>query len=76
MDAREPAFETIVIKRKPFVVETEDVQNGGVKIMDVNDVPDRAGAEVVGRSVGERGAHTGAGEPAGEPMRIMIPPLL
>ena len=57
---------------QPFVVETQQVQHRGVKVMDVNRVLDGPEPEVVGRSVGLSAPHTASGQPAGEPVVVVV----
>ena len=46
-----------------------------MKIVDSDDILNRAVPEVVSGAMGERSAHPGTGEPASEPVWIMVPSL-
>jgi hypothetical protein len=48
------------------VVEAEEVEDGGVEVMDVDGVLDDLGAEVVGLAVGDAALDAAAGEPGAE----------
>jgi hypothetical protein len=51
LDVGEAAGDAVVFEGEAFVVETEEVEDGGVEVVERVDVLDRALAEVVGGSV-------------------------
>ena len=53
-----------------LVVESEQVQDGGVKVVDVNRLVDGAKAELVRRPVDEAALDAAAGEPHREAVRL------
>jgi hypothetical protein len=54
------------------VVETEQVQNGGVEIVNMNTIPDHVEAQIVGLSHHQAGFDAAAGQPHGEGIRVVI----
>src|SRR4030095_1117303 len=48
---------------EPLVIEAEQMQDRGMKVVDVNPVLDGPEAEVVGRAVGQAPFHAAAGPP-------------
>ncbi len=62
----------IMIKRETFMVETQQVQDRGVKIMNIDHIFDGLMAELIGGAEAEAMLDTGAGEPGGETLGIMI----
>ena len=69
---RQPEVAALIPIREAFVVDAEKVQNGGVKIVDVNDIFHGVIAEVVGGAVGEARADAAAGEPQGEAFHMVV----
>ena len=57
------------------MVEAQQVQDGGVQIVDVDLVLDGRVAEVVGRAVRLAALDAAAGHPGGEPARAVVAPL-
>src|SRR5213594_1734464 len=55
------------------MIESEEVQHCRVKIVNRGDVFHSLVPEIVRRAVTEAALHTGAGEPNGETMRVVIP---
>ena len=66
-------LQSIVIERQPFVIQTQQMQNGRVKIVNLGDILDRLVAEFIGSAITERGFDTRAGEPASEAGGIVVP---
>src|SRR6185312_16071222 len=54
------------------VVEAEEVEDGGVEVVDVDGVFGDVEAEVVGFAEGDAGFYTAAGEPIGEAVGVMV----
>ena len=52
-DVGEPAFEAVVIIRQTLMVEAEQVQDGGVEVVDIDDVFSGLVAEFIGGTVTE-----------------------
>src|SRR5438045_1327288 len=69
------AFDAIVIERQAFVIQTEQMQQGGVQVVDGANVFDGAMAVLIGGAVAESFLDAGAGQPHREAMRIVIAPL-
>ncbi len=57
------------------VIETEEVQDGGMQVVNVEAVLDRVQTEVIGGAIGESTAHAASGHPHGEPGGVMIPAI-
>src|SRR6185295_9336057 len=58
-----------------FVIETEQGQNRGMKIVHVNFVLDGLEAELIGRAVDVAAPNTASRHPHGETVMIMVPPV-
>ena len=72
MNVREAAFDSVVIKAQPLVIETENVEDRGVKIINCGDSIDCFMAKFISRTIAERSFHAGPGQPGGEAIGIMI----
>jgi hypothetical protein len=72
MNVREAAFDSVVIKAQSFVIETEDVEDRGVKIINCGDSFHGLVAEFISRTIAERSFYSGSGQPGGEAVGIMI----
>jgi hypothetical protein len=70
---RQPVIPSRVAEGEAFVVEAEEVEDGGVEVVDVDLVLDRTEAEVVGGAVGEAAADAAAGQPGGEAPVVVVP---
>jgi hypothetical protein len=69
----EAAFETVVVVAEFFVLETEEVQDGGVEIIDAGDIDGGFPAKLIGLAMMfGSGLHTGPSENAGEAARVVI----
>jgi hypothetical protein len=75
VDIGEATLVSIVVKAQALVVEAEDVQDGGVKVMHGDDVFHRLVAKLVRRSVAEALSNARASQPSGEATRVVIAPL-
>ena len=53
--ARQPGFETVVQIGEVLVIETEQMQDGGVKVVDVNGIHRRPQSEIIRRAMGVAG---------------------
>ena len=58
-----------------FVIETQQVQDRGVQVVDVDGVLGGHVAELIGVAVGETTFHAAAGEPHREASAVMISTL-
>ena len=54
------------------MIEAEQVQDGGVQVVDGGDVLDGLVAELVGGAVAEAALDAGAGQPDGEAVRVVV----
>src|SRR5207253_1390871 len=72
MDVRQPEVASGVAEGQALVVEAEEVQDGGLQVMDVDRVIDDVEAEVVGGTVGESALDAAAGQPHGEGLRVVV----
>src|SRR5258708_2888531 len=75
INIRQPVIPPRVAEREPLVVEAEEVEDGGVEVVDVDLVLYRAEAEVVGRPVGQAAADAAAGQPGSEAPVVVVAPL-
>ena len=55
-----------------FVIETHEVENGGVEVVDVDFVFDGCEAEFVGGAVGHAAFDTATGQPDGEAVVVVV----
>jgi len=72
-NVRQTSFQAIVVKRQPFMVKAEQVQDRRVEVVDRDNVVDGFVAEVIGRTEAEGSFDSGTRKPAGETFRIVIP---
>lgn len=73
MHIREAAFEAVVVVAEAFVIETEEVKDGRVKVVNARDIDGGLPAELIGLAVVfGTGLHTSSGEDAGEAAGIVI----
>ncbi len=68
------AFKAVVVERQTLVVQPEQMQDRGMKIVNVADILNSLVTELIRRPVCERSFHASAGHPAGEAFGIMISP--
>ena len=66
---------TLELKRELGVVNAQAVQDGCMEVVDVDGIFGDVVAEFIGRAVCNSGLNSAAGQPIGEDVRIVIPPL-
>ena len=71
-DVGEAEVATGVAVGELFVIEAEEVEDGGVEVVDAGGVLGGAEAEVVGGSVDGAAADAAAGEPDGEAVVVVV----
>ena len=76
VDVCQAKVTTAVTVRELFVVETHEVQYGGMEIVHVHAILYGGTAELVCRTVGESGFHSTAGHPDGESVVVMVAAFL
>ena len=64
-----------MVVRQSLVIEAEEVENRGVKVVDVDDLFHGLMAELVGRPEAEAAFDACAGEPGGESFGVMVAAL-
>ena len=74
MDIGEAEVAAAVAVGELFVIETEEVEQGGLEVVHVDAVLHGAEAEVVSGAVGLTAAHPGPGQPDGEAVVVVIAP--
>src|SRR5262245_223790 len=72
MHAGKPAVPATVAECQTFMIETQQVQNGRVQIVNVHGVLDNAVAELVGAAVGRAAPDAAAGEPHREGVLVVV----
>lgn len=72
VDIGEPPFYPVVVEAEALVVESENVQNGGMKIVDGGDVFSCFVAKFIGGAVAEGSLHSCTREPGGKPSGIVV----
>ncbi len=72
MDVGQSSFESVVIERQPFVIESHQVQERGVEVVDGGLVDGRFESELVAFAVAESLLHAGSGQEAGERTGVVI----
>src|SRR5262249_58512043 len=70
----QPALDAVVVERQALVIDAEQVQDGGVKIVDIDRVLGGLPADVVGRSVSDAVFQPGACQPDAEGVGIVVAP--
>ena len=58
-----------------FVIEAQEVEHGGVEVVNMNPVLDGLEAKVVGSAVNVAAFHATAGHPGGEAVVVVIPSI-
>ena len=76
MNIRQPVASALMLEGKSLVVYAEEVEQGGVEVVDVDFVFHRVVTEVVGCAVVVSGFHASASEPGRESVRIVIAAVL
>ena len=72
VDIRQAPLESVVVISEPLVIQTEEMQDRGVEIVDRSDVFDRPITELVGLTVAEALFHSGPHHPGGEAVRVVV----
>lgn len=72
MNVGKASFNTIMIEAEAFVIEAEDMENGGVKIIDRRNSFHGLVAEFIRRAIAEGRFHAGSRQPGGEAVGIVI----
>jgi hypothetical protein len=72
MDVGEAELAAVVGEGELFMVEPEQVEDGGVEVVHVDRSSGHGAAEFVGFTEGESWFHAGAGEPDGEGIGIVV----
>jgi hypothetical protein len=74
MHIRQSALNAVVVKRQTLVINAEQVQNGGVEIVNIDRILGSLPADVVGRSVRDAALQARAGQANGEGVWIVVAP--
>jgi hypothetical protein len=61
-----------VTVRQPFVIESQEMQNGGVQIVNVNAILHGIPAELIRFAVRHSASHTTSSAPHGETVRVVV----
>ena len=69
----EPIMAALEFIGKFLVIEAEEVEEGGLEVVDVDLVLDRVEADVVRGSVGDAGFDAATGHPDGEGVGMVVP---
>ena len=72
MNIGQASFNAIVIERQSLMIQTKDLQNRRVKIVDGGNLVDGLVTEVVRPAVTEPLLHSGASHPSGKATRIVV----
>src|SRR5262245_34347330 len=72
VDIGEPPRRAVIVVGEPLVVEAEEVEDRRVEVVDVDNLLDGLVAELVGGAEAERALDARAGQPGGEPLRIVV----
>src|SRR6266545_6986343 len=72
VDIREPALDAIVVESQSRVIQTQQMKQRGVQVVDGAGVLDRLVTKFVGGAVAEPAFHARAGQPDGEPVRVVV----
>src|SRR5262249_12667424 len=72
MHVGQPALDAVVVERQALVIDAEQVQDGGVKIVNIDRILRGLPAYVVGRSVGDAVFQPSAGQPNAEGVGIVV----
>ena len=72
MDVGQAALDAVVVVGQPLMIESEQMQDRGMEVIDRYWILTHPVADLVGRPVTEPRLQAGSGEPAGEGVLIMI----
>lgn len=75
MHIGETALNSIMLEGQGFMVQTKEMEDGCVKVVDGKNVFHSFASEFIGAAVTHPAFHPGPGEPAGEAIGIMIAAL-
>ena len=75
MNVGQPALDAVVVKSQALVIETQQVQNGGVEIVPAHRIDSGAVADLIALSIGDPGLEPGTGHPDGETGVVVVPAL-
>jgi hypothetical protein len=76
LDASQAQFQPLLTNAQPFVVDAEQVQNGGVEVADVHWILHDVVAEGAGFAEDEARLDAAAGHPVAKTARMMIAALI
>ena len=76
MNIGQPEIATAVAISQSFVIQSHEMQHGGMQVMDVHPVFDGLISELVGRAERHAPANAAAGEPHGETACVVITTFL
>src|SRR5262249_55971891 len=71
----EPFVSAIVWISQLEMIESHDVKNSGMEVMDMNSVVARIKTDLVGRANDLTAGNAAAGHPHGEAVRVVVPPV-
>ena len=69
---RQAALEAVVVVAESFMIETHDVQNSGIKIIDLHWINESLRSEFITLAVAETLFHSGPCKEAGEGVGVVI----
>ena len=72
MDIGQSVASPLKLEREAFVVDAEEVENGGVEIVDMDRVLDDVVAIVIGDAVADSGLDAGTGQKDGKALGVMV----
>ena len=75
MHVGEAALDAVVVDGEVFVIETEEVEDGGVEVVRGDGVVRGLEAKLIGGAVAHAAFHSGTGKPSGEAVRIVVAPV-
>src|SRR5262249_52972084 len=72
VDVGESPLDSVVVERQSLVVDSEQVQDSGVEVGPSDGFFGRFPADLVGGAISDSGFESGAGEPDGEAVLVMV----
>ena len=75
MHVGQATLDAVVVVAQALVIESEQVQERGVEIVNGRDILHRLVAELIRGSVAETALYARAREPDGEPLRVVARPV-
>jgi hypothetical protein len=73
MHVRQPAFDAVVVEAEPFVVQAQQMENGGVQVVNRRFFLDGLIAKSIGGSLTHGSLDAGPGQPDGETLGVVVP---